>query len=208
MLYKTNLSLIVYSLYVILIPLALSLVLLAYIVFKLFNENKYNYVDSVLMCKPIRRSQILWSRFFLIMSIVVIQSLFNFIYSLILFICLKDYTYLGAISICDLFITPFICFTALSIMILFALYFNEKVFIVSTIAFVSIFGGSSLVSRNLTNPDKLNISYANKDVSFAKIDQYNSTYLTSTIENNKYVNVSPNEYIGNYPTWTYFIPTE
>ncbi len=178
------------SLFILLIPLIIIFLYSLFDVIKIFNENRYNYVDTCILSKPISRTSLFFTRLLTILFPLFIAQIFSAIFCAIFCFVIDESWFITPIVISDLFITPFISLLIIFIQIILCTKLKPIYFAISAFIISMLFCVPSIFSRTLINNDQPSISYNNEEYSFTKLYDGTNTYygLTLNSKNNNVLN--------------------
>lgn len=189
----------------ILLVIFLNITIVAIIIFKIFNQNKYNYIDIKLIIKPYSKWILFLSRVFVILAIVMSFNLLITIFQIGMFAKLDGNFYLFFLT-SNIFITPWIMLLIVSLLILISNFAKLSIYPLLSLLIIFAFSLSSFVSRPLLNSEDKALKYSNKSKrNFSKIINLNnkSTYIgVNNTKNELLTNVNDYNLVNN------FLPSE
>ncbi len=194
------------GLFIFLIPLIFYAILELFLTIKLFSENRNNYIDTDLFSKSFTRSELFLTRVTIMFIPIFIGNFSSLLFSIVYY-CIVDMSrFIVVILISNLFITPFLLFLILMLLILLSVKLKPVYCSLTSVLMIGLLLSPSLFTRELLNNDELTIAYNSND-SFDKFNTKNGIVYG--------INVSDSTYNENFlwsineDNWVdYLIPSE
>ncbi len=199
-----------YSIYLIVIPAICNMAFILYCSYKLLSENRFNYIDTNLISKSFTRNTIMWCKINIIFMFVLTCLAIGFAYSVIFCLATSHQSYILAIFLSNILISPFLYFIYGLFIALISIQLKPIFFTIISSLVLLLTSVPSIFTRPLlaSQANKGYVTYNNANYSVAKLCSTKDSYYAIKIKNKDWSYKQLLQEINEASIGNIFIPSE